>query len=332
MICLDIKKIQDRLYTLDTSIKQIKTPFFFPAISSVKTNEELLQYYKIIRESGYPGFLVSAYDIHRDKQFQVILNDLARTTESAKVMTLMDSGNYEAFWHKDKHWSDEHFEEILKSTKVDIAFSFDIYCEKDISIKEHTKEIVRSAAKTASVQSYGTTAPIIHGNKDNIAQIVEEVLNNLTPEIIGVTERDLGHSLIERANTIKQIRQAIDKRRTGIPLHVLGTGNPCSILVYSVMGADLFDGLEWCKNIIDPHNGHVFHFVQKDLFECRCKACSEENLPYPRKTMWHNLIFYENFCKEIQSGFEKNEIESVLDKYLPKRTNPKIKKMMGFHE
>jgi queuine/archaeosine tRNA-ribosyltransferase len=328
VILLQIKKDNDRGFTIETSTKKIKTPFFFPAISSVKTNGEVYEYLELIKKVGHSGFLISSYDIFAHKKREALSKDLSQMTSGA-TFTILDSGNYESFWKEDKTWTIEKFQSVLKDVSADICFSFDIFWSGKESIEKYIEDTIANTAITSSVQGYGETVPIVHGTPELLPKLVYGVIEGIRPKIIGVAERDLGSGLLERASTIKSIRIALDKVQPDTPLHILGTGNPISILVYTLCGADMFDGLEWCKNIVDPSNGHLYHFTQRDLFECECKACKTGNTSYQLKSTMHNLIFYENFTSEIRKAIEENQIERLMDKYLPKNIHKKLMEIAG---
>lgn len=327
LIPMQIEKINNRLFKIESHRKVLKTPFFFPAISTIKTNYKVYDYIDLLRKVSYPGFLISAYDIFNDQKRDSLIKDISKVTEEHQI-TFMDSGNYEAYWNNDSNWTFKQFESILKDVNVDFCFSFDILWEGG-DIKQHVKKTIKYTAMTAGIQKLGTTIPIIHSNPENFPKMVKEVVEGINPQIIGVTERELGASLFERAENLKKIRDEVDKIRTELPIHLLGTGNPTSLLVYTLCGADLFDALEWCKNVVNPENGHLYHFVQKDLVRCGCKACTKEDVPYHLQTMSHNLLFYEKFTEEIRHAIEKEKLSTLLSKYLPEHSIPTIKKIAG---
>jgi len=316
------------IFTIETASKQIKTPFYFPSISSIKSNYDFLEYFNILKKIGYPGFLVSAYDIsHHEKRVQ-ILKEISDLSEN-NTFVMIDSGEYESSWKQDESWSFTNFKKIIEDTVADFIFGFDVFWDDKSKVHSHVKETAKNAAMTAASQKMGITIPIIHSNIENYPDVVMQVVESINPQIIGIPERELGSSLLERAETLSRIRlNLIKNKRDELPIHLLGTGNPLSILIYFLCGADLFDALEWSTTVVDPKNGHLYHFTQKDLLECDCKACSIKNVPYHFKTMAHNLLFYEKFTLEIRKAVEENKIDSLLEKYLPKWFIPKIKKMM----
>jgi queuine/archaeosine tRNA-ribosyltransferase len=73
-----------------------------------------------------------------------------------------------------------------------------------------------------------------------------KVAEQLCPVLLAVPERALGEGIATRIRSVRQIRKALNELDFYCPLHLLGTGNPVSIIAYTIAGADSFDGLEWC--------------------------------------------------------------------------------------
>lgn len=323
---MQITQTSPRTYKLERSYKELETPFFFPSISSIRTNRTVNEYFNILIKSSYPGFLISAYDIyHSDDRDSLIKNVLGITNRG--IFTLLDSGNYEAFWNKDTEWDIKKLESVLNDITVDLCFSFDVYRRDDKDIDAHVNETIENSLITTSMMSYGTVVPLIHSEPKDFGEIVRKVVESIYPEIIGITERDLGSSLLERAKTLKIIRDELSKIDVGIPIHLLGTGNPISLLVYTLCGADIFDGLEWCKCVANPATGHLHHFTHKELVDCNCEACNSKDDSYEFQTICHNLIFYRSFMGEIRQAIEDGHESEILSKYLPTKVVPKIKRI-----
>lgn len=324
-----IKRTHKRLFHIDTGKKDIDTPFFFPAISSIKTNFSIEEYLSLIRKIGYPGFLASSYDIFNSKKTKdKIINVISESTEG-NFITLLDSGHYEAFWYHDRNWSFKMFESVLNKIVVDFCFSYDIFWGEKTKKQQYIKETITSIAKTAGMQKIGTTIPLIHSKPESFPDIIKGIVEIINPEVIAIPERELGAGIFERAFTVREIRNALDKTNRQILIHLLGTGNPISLLIYTMCGADLYDGLEWCQTVVNPKTGHLFHFAQKDLIDCNCNACKIKDIPYPMQTMAHNLLFYRRFIDEIQSSIKENKEDSILEKYLGPKNSKKFKKIVG---
>ena len=66
-------------------------------------------------------------------------------------------------------------------------------------------------------------------------------------DVLGITAREAGDSLIQRCRTIVMLRDALDDAGLNIPIHVFGAITPPEILTYFFCGADVFDGLNWLR-------------------------------------------------------------------------------------
>lgn len=321
-----INRESPRSFRIEISNKTIETPFFFPAISSVNRTFPQLEYLKILCASGYPGFLISSYDIyHSDKTDKAeIYKTLSDSTDEGTII-LLDSGNFEAYWHSDNKWSITKFRSVLNDITIDLCLSFDVFWEDSKSLKEHTDQTISHVAKTASFQKTGLTIPIIHSQKKYLSTITKNIAKKMNPEIIAIPERELGQSIFERSETIQRIREELDKTGKPIALHLLGTGNPVSILIYSLCGADMFDAFEWYKYLINFKDGSISDFSHGDLLNCSCPVCKEKKAAYPAKTMVHNLIFYTKLMGDIRKSLISGSIDDLLSQYLSSKSAKCVK-------
>ena len=293
-------------------------PCFFPSISTIKTNLPPLEYLKILTALKYPLLLISAYDLYHCNSNQ--LNAIKKLLEHAinnKQIVLIDSGNYESYWKNDKTWSIEKYREILKSIPHQIAFCYDVF-EWGIGLQEIINNIEDEVVKSQSF-SHGTIVPILHLTKKLLPKIITKLADRLNPLFIAIPERELGDGMLERATNVFKIRKELNKKSQYYPLHLLGTGNPLSILIYSICGADSFDGLEWCQTTVNRDTGLVYHFQQREFFKLDSKLQKISGLPYSQLTLVHNLKFYNKWMNKINKGFLNNNMIEIVDSYLPNR-------------
>lgn len=327
---MKIDREHDRLFKVETNNKVMDTPFFFPAITSVKADFGIIERLELIRKVGYPGFLISAYDVHKkNKEEREGLLDALSDCTSGETLTLLDSGNYESFWNDDMEWDFQKLESVLSKASVDFCFSFDVFWDEKKKTKQHMEETKRYIAMTAGTQKSGTTIPLLHSSPDLLPEMARELVEEMNPEIIGVPERELGSDIFERAGTVKRIRKELDGIGRQVLLHLLGAGNPLSILAYTICGADTYDASEWCEIVIDPETCHLLHFNQREILGCNCDACKVGDATYPTKTMAHNLLFYKNFTEKIRESIRNDKIDRVLTSCLGSKSANKIKKIYG---
>jgi queuine/archaeosine tRNA-ribosyltransferase len=292
-------------------------PCFFPSISTVKNNLPILEYLQILTALHHPLFLISAYDLYKckPKQFSKANKLLDHASKNNQIV-LLDSGNYESYWKNDSKWSQDKYRKILGKAKHHLAFCFD-----SLQANGKIKKIV-SFVENQVLQdqeySLGTVIPILHSARTkDFPQLVSYIVDKLNPFLVAVPERQLGEGIGARAETVNRIRKELNKKKAYYPLHLLGTGNPLSILIYSICGADSFDGLEWCQTAADHRTSLLYHFQQRDFFGEQTVFCKMKKLPYTQATLAHNLDFYSKWMYQIQTNFADGTINYLMKKYLP---------------
>src|SRR5262249_26310347 len=152
------------------------------------------------------------------------------------------------------------------------------------------------------------------------SRIVSIVASKIDPLILAIPERELGDGLRERVRTIREIRKALNNLGKYYPLHLLGTGNPISIIALAAAGADAFDGLEWCRTVAEYTSGHLFHFQQFDCFNQAClgqvrdhkirRIIENPESSYAFKTLSYNVDFFEDMTRTMQEMIHSGQIET----------------------
>jgi hypothetical protein len=66
-------------------------------------------------------------------------------------------------------------------------------------------------------------------------------------DVIGVTEKEIGNSVLTRMQNIASLRRALDKEHINVPIHVFGSLDTVTTPLYFLAGADIFDGLTWLR-------------------------------------------------------------------------------------
>ena len=130
-----------------------------------------------------------------------------------------------------------------------------------------------------------------------------------------------------RARNVYRIRRELDTLGFYQPLHLLGTGNPLSIAVYTSVGADCFDGLEWCRTVADHDKGRLYHFQQYDFFAWQSEqyavsaivreAVRSSKVEFSGKVVFHNLEFFASWMKELREHVSSNKVDRFLSDKLP---------------
>lgn len=293
-------------------------PCFFPSVSSVKTNLRPVDYAELLAASGHSLFLVSAYDIAHctGNQRPRMETALTRSKENGATI-LMDSGNYESFWNYDRDWQADRFHEIAGTGHYHLCFCYDN--QQPPPTSESIAEDVVSRVLRDQEHAVGTVIPIVHGATALIPDSTRRTAEQLYPLMLAVPERELGEGILERTRTVRKIREALNTLDVYCPLHLLGTGNPLSIMAYALAGADSFDGLEWCQTVVDHDNGRLLHFQQWDLIRHQTDWDQSFELPYIQSVLMHNLKFYREFMANLQQAIRCGDAKAFVQHYVAKK-------------
>lgn len=288
--------------TLRVGQRELPLPVYFPSISSVKTALRPNEYLQVL--SSLVGinsqFLVSAFDLAAiDNSEQV--TQMLRTAQEAGAITLMDSGNYESFW-KDAQvgWTQTAFHKVLGTFSFDLAFGFDEQRPPG-DFSEHVALVVSRWRADQAAAGNCLIVPIVHGTADALPTLCAAVVAETGVPMIAVPERRLGDGVISRARAVESIRQELNKQGRYVALHLLGTGNPISIALYAAMGADSFDGLEWCQTVVDHDTALLFHLSQAEFFAGQT-AWADTGLSFQARTLAHNLEFYSGWIQRLRKA------------------------------
>lgn len=287
--------------------KLLQLPCFFASVSSVKTNFAPGDYVEFLEGIGFPTYMISTYDVAKaedrsDEESPIQLP----AKEDRDSIVIADSGNYEAYWLRDRDWSISQYFDALKTIDPDMILSFDDPWEK-AQPRNHLSPPGNRVLKGV--------IPIVHGNPSNLFDRVVQTAEKTSPEIIAVPERELGDGILQRIGTLRRIRNELDAANLPTSIHLLGTGNPRSILLYAAFGADSFDGIEWCQTVVDTETAYLVHFAQRDLIECDCPACSAGGSSYSAVTLGHNLLFYIDWISTIRESLRKGNIADLLKEF-----------------
>ena len=272
--------------------------------------------------------MVSAYDVvHANPKDAARMMRLLNQAIKTGSRVMVDSGNYESYWKKDKKWTSKKYHRILRSTPHHLAL---IYDDHDL-ISGDTKNIDAIEKETERLRKLdlkGASIPIVHASPGKIIKITKGAANRLRPLLLAIPERELGDGIIERIVTLVQIRRELNRLGTYIPIHLLGTGNPLSLLLFSAFGADTFDGLEWCQTAVDPGRATLLHFHQRELLDEKFRPRANNKLSYQMATLLHNLMFFESWMTIARKSLVEDDVVTLLEKYFQPQFLDHLKKQV----
>ncbi len=63
--------------------------------------------------------------------------------------------------------------------------------------------------------------------------------------VVGITEKELDDSLFGAMTKIARLRTHMNAAGVNVPIHIFGSLDPLSTVLYFLAGAEIFDGLTW---------------------------------------------------------------------------------------
>ncbi|WP_288960303.1 hypothetical protein [uncultured Sulfitobacter sp.] len=239
-----------------------KTPILLPSFSS-KGFPKVAEILKTMEEFISDEILVSAYDIHYKK--------IKGPFDFAEVVFL-DSGGYEA--SKDHElseiyegdygpsdWTPEYHSKVIDGWDCMSPTVFVSYDGKGSERVPIAEQIARAKALTVPKNNSAKALLLKPETEDarrlNVCEILKHIQIMDGFAVIGVTEKEVGNSTLDRMVNIARIRKELDQYHKDIPIHVFGSLDTISTYLYFLAGADIFDGLTWLRYAF--HDGDTIY-------------------------------------------------------------------------
>ncbi len=235
--------------------------------------------------------LVSAYDLHYEK---------IKPPFSFPSLIFLDSGGYEASKdnelsdlgdkdHHPKEWTQDMHESVLKKwqpTVPSVLISYDHPKSRLKFVDQIERARAMAPGRTEFLRELLLKPETDTQIRLHVDDLIKHVHRLADFDIIGVTEKEIGNSLVERMKNIAKLRRALTNAGIDVPIHVFGSLDTISTPMYFLAGADIFDGLTWLRFAF--HKGltiykHNFGALQlgvatkADMVDARC---------------WHENYYY----------------------------------------
>ena len=324
---------------LDSGVS-MKTPLLIPSFSSkgfAKSKKDgKSEIGKILTMAGEfltEVFLISAYDIFYEHLPHP--SDLSCTPE----IIFVDSGGYEISTDRDyssvidplphpEPWTIEKLESVLGNWPNQVPAVFVNFDHPD-ERKPFADQVADARRLFQRHRQHLTLLLLKPETKDQttvnrtIKSAVADVVELGRFDIVGVTEKELGKTMLDRMSQITTLRLAMDEAGVKTPLHIFGALDPLSVCLYYIAGAEIFDGLTWLRYAysdglcIYTHNHGVKYglHVRDDLV--RSRAITENY--YTLQTLQQRLLEFEtdhNFDKlEPHATLLSNAYDSLRTKF-----------------
>lgn len=300
----------------------IKTPLLLPSFSS-KGFPNVRKIIKTMEEYISDEVLVSAYDIfhkHIEPPF-----DFASAI-------FLDSGGYEASKdselsetfereHITQDWTAEQYEQICSnwsSMSPTVFVSYDHPTQR-VPVAE---QIARAKRLQIPEGNYARALLLKPTSEKSIRLHLEDVLpcvKSMTNfSLVGVTEKEIGSSVLSRMTNVAKLRRALDEHHVDMPIHVFGSLDTVSTYLYFLAGADVFDGLTWLRYAFsdgDTVYRHLFGSLtlpistNSDVVEGRCWSHNYQYMQQMRLSMIkfisdRNFEHFGKYHVQIKAAYE----------------------------
>ena len=198
-------KFSSRIIELGINQKKTITPTYFPSISTTATRSPFFSLIQLYTNTSYPRLLVSAYDLHKEKNdnLQSIIKSLEYYQK--KNFLFVDSGTFESHWLYDKQWDYAKYSKIIKKIKCDLYTSFDVIPPLDSTDDNILQDIQKYSEQSMALQQNNQCMTIIHGNSfDQLYYIISNLLHSGKHSVLAIPERECGRTLSDKNKNYSQ--------------------------------------------------------------------------------------------------------------------------------
>jgi hypothetical protein len=207
------------------------------------------------------ALLVSAYDIdnHLLSDDDSFRTGFAHSQYADPQVLFIDNGWYERdgpppassfvkVFSPPQPWSQDQYFALLDSLDTDIkavAVSWDNEDSTYTEQIELAQETMASRARYASAILLKRPKGVSYHDLNRMTG--SDISNMRRFDIIGVTEKELGETILDRLHTLATFRERLDENDITAPIHIFGGLDPLETPLYFSAGAEIFDGLGWLR-------------------------------------------------------------------------------------
>lgn len=228
-----------------------ETPVLLPSFSS-KGFPQVREIMSLMAEFITSPILISAYDVH----YRLISDKI-----TFSQLLFLDSGGYEARiehdlsetygkLHKPKPWNRALYDRVLSSWSSKwptIAVSFDSPA-KFLTMSKQIDSAIEFQERYPRLLCEFLVKP--ESAKDCFAP-VEKLIKRVDHlrgfAVVGITEKELDDSIFGAMTKIARLRTAMDAAGVKVPIHIFGSLDALTTILYFLAGAEIFDGLTWLR-------------------------------------------------------------------------------------
>lgn len=309
---------------------KFKTPLLVPSFSSKgfslqnrrinKKFSKVSELYNVVlgcRELFTESLLVSAYDLYYKlipPPQEIYCTDV----------TIIDSGGYETSQlydfsginkinHEVKKWEPDFLDVVI--SKWPREYPSIIVNYDHGNIRQALEDQITNAKKFFKKHGNEIMSDFLikPETKDQTQIQVQNVISKIHSlssfDVIGLTEKEMGDSILNRMVNISKIRGALDGANINRPIHIFGSLDPITSILYFFAGAEIFDGLTWLK--FSYHGGvsmytHNYAALNKEI------GIHIKDIQLKIKAVTNNLTFLERL-KYVMMDFHATCDFSVFE-------------------
>lgn len=306
----------------------LRTPLIIPSFSSKgfripDTGKSEAD--KILRTAGdilTQCYLISAYDVHHG------LLSHPKDLDVRPDLIFLDSGGYEVSDSYDysvavqaktvpRDWGIETLAKFLDTWPDEIPAAF-----VSFDHPEHRRcfaDQIKDARRLFKGRSDHLLTFLMKPESDG-AMTLGSVLKTARAQceefagfdIIGVTEKELGNSMLTRMANVAKLRTSLDEAGLSAPIHVFGALDPVSVCLYVLSGAEVFDGLTWIRYAYS--DGQCVY---------RPNMAALKYGIHVKDDMWKGLMISENY-------YRLGDLQRSLQDFVSTGSFDKLKPHVGF--
>ena len=210
------------------------------------------------------ALLVSAYDLHHGKLpdgDRLLGSEHHKTIYATPRLLIVDSGSYELdpfdfergetqrSPHSPEEFARANWEALVDKLPQDrelLVVSYAKVGPAQPSYEEQRETAQRFFARRNHLHSDFLLKPQAHDRLLDVAKLTPDAKNLRFFDVIGVTHKELGVSLLDRLVMLARLRILLNTNGCkDTPIHVFGSLDPILTSLYFMAGTEIFDGLSW---------------------------------------------------------------------------------------
>jgi hypothetical protein len=306
----------------------LQTPLLIPSFSSkgfAKSKKDgksdIGAIFAAASEFLTESYLISAYDVYYKN-----LPEPAQFTLTPELI-FIDSGGYEISTDRDyssvidplpapEEWDISKWESVVSSWSGEIpavAVSYDHH-EERLPFTEQV-ELARKRFRCCPQHLHSLLIKPEKATQNLLTEALRSTIASASElgsfDLVSVTEKELGRSMLDRMAQIAKLRIAMDEASVSAPIHVFGALDPLSVCLYYIAGAEVFDGLTWIRYAFD--NGQCVYAHNNGALKYGINALDNQ---IKSRTLADNCYYLQ----DLQQKLRDFETTKKWDKLHPNNT------------